>query len=329
VAVAILTVLSGLLMTIANQVGTAWRDGQAQNERRSTGRAVLEYMASELQQATVGITQPQCINFTSSPPSYSALTTQFICSVDQGNATTSNPAYVPANLLNPHAAFWQAPLPGSASAGGIGSIGYFVRWIDHDNNAGTASRPQLCRFSVAASDTTNFRVFRTPAENWLATTILDAVAPATAGSYRGWFADNVIALWVRPLDKWGNAIQREGTSATPQSILNGYGYDSRRGYYSPGPDGDYGTTGDNLKVAGPALPAAVEIAIVTLDSLAVQRLTPGDVTIIQNAARAEASNPVTMWGVSNSLPNFINNLPRGLLRSARYFSTTVQLTSGS
>ena len=324
VATAILSLLAGMLMTVANQVGTAWRDGQSQNERRSTGRALLDFMAAEVQQASVGITQPEVIDFKTSPPTYSSLSTHFVASLPAliGATGTSYPtttANGSSTYLNPHALFWQAPIARNPAGGALASVGYFVRWV------GTEAR--LCRLQVDAADTANFRVLRTPRENWLNNTILDNLAPASAPTYQGWFGDNVIGLWVRPLDAWGRPIQYEAETSTPQKINNGYGFDSRRGYVSNGPDGTYGNS-DDVKVAGPALPPAVEIAIVTIDSTSARRITTSDVTAIRNLAAAKASDPARMWDATDGIPGFITQLPVGLQRTARSYSTTVYLASG-
>lgn len=326
VATAILTLLSGLLMSIANQVGSAWREGQSANERRSTGRAILDFMATEIRQASSGISHPEVIDFKSgpgSPPTYSSLATHFVASLPAligvasttypnttGNGSGNNP------FLNPHAVFWQAPIARNTSRGSLATIGYFVRWD------GTQAR--LCRYQVDPADTANYTVFKTPQVNWVTSGNLNAIAPATAPTYQGWFADNVIGLWIRPLDAFGHPIQYE--AGVPMKINNGYGFDSRRGYISNGPDGVYNNA-DDVKVAGPALPPAVEIAIVTIDSTRASRITTGDVTTIQNLALAKAADPSKMWDATDGIPAFLTGLPKGMRQAARCFSTTVYLVN--
>jgi prepilin-type N-terminal cleavage/methylation domain-containing protein len=335
VATAILSLLAGLLMSIANQVGTAWRDGQSANERRSTGRAILDFMAAEMQQASTGISHPEVIDYktTTSPPDIPFRSLHLVASLpaligaasDDYPDTTSVTSNASAPYLNPHALFWQAPVARNTSGGALASIGYFVRWV------GTEAR--LCRLQVDAADTANFTVTKpklinqqVSPVNWLTGSILNSFAPATAPTYRGWFADNVIGLWVRPLDAFGRPIQFEAKSGIPVKINNGFGLDSRRGYISNGPDGVYGNA-DDIKVAGPALPPAIEIAIVTLDSTRASRITDGDVTTIRNLALAKASDPSKMWDAADGIPGFLTGLPVGLRQAARCFSTTVYLTN--
>ena len=333
VSVGILTVLSVMLMTIANQVGIAWRDGESQNLRRSNGRAILDFLASEMQQATTGITQPEILDFSASTPAFTSLSTHFAASLpavtgsaaadfnlDEAEADGTN-AY-----LNPHAVFWQSPIARDASRGMIASVGYYVRWI--------GTQPQLCRFYVDPTNTANFTVFNSTKNdatgeiryaNWVSSTVLDAVSPAAAPDYEGWFADNVIALFVRPLDAWGTPITRDAD----KNLTNfGYGFDSRRGYYSCGPDKTWDNgTDDDVAVSAPALPPAVEITIVTLDSRALARIGTADVTTIQITAKAKAQDPTKLWDADDGVQGFIAGLPTGLRQSARYFTTTVYLAN--
>ena len=310
VATAILSLMVVVLAGLASQAGKIWGNVNAQGQRRSTGRAMLQFIVRDLEMAAA---QPPF------PSSTNAANLQFIANV---STNANNATCIPAGLLNPHAAFWQAPVGNNKTKGDIAEIGYFVRW---DTNQPSVPRATLCRFLVEPGNT-NFVIYNSAsgtATNWLDPAILSAVAPATKEmSYKGWFAENVIALWIRCLDVNGNAIT---ANASGTAVNNGYGFDSRQGYRY--------TNSASLLITQrpPALPAAVDVALVTVDPRTASKITPEIQASIQ-ALCATANAPANFWGgksVPGSVAYFMDQLPTQIKPGTQVFTTRAYLKNAS
>jgi len=292
VALAILALMVVALASMASEASRMWSSAEAKNQRRSTGRALLQFMARDLEMAVV----PNLY------PSTNPANLQFVASL---------PTVMPAAVLNPHAAFWQAPIAANRSRGDLAQIGYFVRW-DTTSQPGTA-KAQLCRFFVDPAETTNYQIYSREADDtptdWLTASTLDQVAPATeAGEYRGWFADNVIALWILCIDSQDRPILKTAAGVT---LNGGYGFDSRQGYENPSA---------GREQLPSALPASVEISLVTVDSRTARR--------IQAPISAAPGSPANFHKDQNtpgSLAHFIANLPTEIRAGVQVFSTRVYL----
>jgi len=310
VATAILSLMVVVLAGLASQAGNIWGSVNAQGQRRSTGRAMLQFIVRDLELAAVHVPYPSSTN---------AANLQFIANI---STNAHNATCIPAEFLNPHAAFWQAPVANVKTKGDIAEIGYFVRW---DTSEPNAPKAMLCRFLVEPGNT-NFVIYNSAsgaAANWLDPAILSAVAPATRNlSYKGWFAENVIALWIRCLDVDGNAIT---ANASGTSLNNGYGFDSRQGYR-------YTNSASVLTTQrAPALPAAVDIALVTLDSNTARKITPAIQATIQ-ALCATANAPANFGrgkSVTGSVASFMDQLPAQIKPGAQVFTTRAYLKNAS
>jgi hypothetical protein len=127
------------------------------------------------------------------------------------------------------------------------------------------------------------------------------VAPADAvHNYEGLFAEDVYALWARPLDSYGNPIRSDAMAAP----FMGYGYDSRRGY-----------TDSKGGIHPPgSLPAMVEIALVAADgrtSLLLDRDYP-----------AAGVEPANFWQEIN---DYVGGFPDRARKGIHVYSTRVVL----
>jgi uncharacterized protein (TIGR02599 family) len=319
VSMGILTALGAMLVGVLSAVNTQWLLAQAQIEPRQSGRTILDLMASELRAAALpaDLTSTNNLQFIVNPP-----------------ATMLNQAY-----LNPAAIFWQAPIAHNCDLGNIAEVGYFVKW-DTITNPGNP-KAQLCRFSVdpaiagsgsnpVSTPNPNFLIYSqaSGAGGWLTPTLVDAVAPAnSANNYEGWLADNVVALWVRCLDAYGQPITENIVGAT---LTPAYAFDSRKGYTD-----SLGNLKNGLSLSGStqnicSLPASVDIAIVVLNSRSALRLTT-EVTAVTTAVTP--GNPNTFW---TDIANFMNTngqsplsnankLPQNVGAVARLYSTRVNL----
>lgn len=305
-AIAVLVMLSAFLFSMLNETSKIWQRAQSQIGPRQNGRAILDYMARDL----------RCLAQTSDRTSKTGL--QLLV----------NPSTISSSYLNPGAIFWQAPLATVTTSGKLAEIGYFIRW---DKTTPSNPKAILCRFLVNPSDTSNYLIYTNPTE-WLSNALLDTVAPGTqnvatpANSFKGWFADNVIGLWVRPLywnpqtKNWAPIIQH-GSAGTPYS---NYAYDSRLGYsYSYGGStflkSGYVDTATSTDCILNTIPGAIEIVIVMLDATAAKMLT--------SVPAYNVTSPPTIASFWSDINSFVNNLPSSLRSSARVYSSIVQLQS--
>lgn len=289
VSTAVFCLMVVVLVAMVSQAGNIWRRGESQNQRRSAGRVLLQNISRELQQAALPVDLP--FNSGTNAPA----NLQFIANV---SANPSNGTVIPTAYLNPHAIFWQAPIAQNSSQGDLASVGYFVKW----DTASTPVKAQLCRYYAQPASTGSYQIYQqsggSPA-NWLAN--IATVAPASSTNLQGWFADDVIAFWVRCLDKNGQPIKQ---TASGQVLNSGFGFDSRQGFKD---------SAGNIHL-GPALPAAVEIAMVTLDHATAGRLT--------SAIQVTPVSPDTFHA---DIAAFVSNLAPNIKTGVQVFSTTVFL----
>jgi prepilin-type N-terminal cleavage/methylation domain-containing protein len=193
VALAILSIIVVVLLSVITSLMSTWQLGQARNERRTVGRDALERMARDLRLASMPLSKSNATNL------------EFVV----------NPAGVSSTYELPQAVFWQAPV---ASDGGINGnlaiVGYFVQWIN--------GAPSLTRVLINPSMTTSYTIYSNP--TWMSDALIQLNAPATASSgYAGLMAENVLGLWVQALDPQGNPIQQSAGFA-------GENFDSRLPY---------------------------------------------------------------------------------------------------
>lgn len=258
VSTTILILLTLILSQALNHLGGIWQLSRARVEKSEGGRAVLEFMTRELAatQLPVNRTDQKSLQFLVNPQSS-----------------------VSSKYLNRDAVFWQAPVASDQSLGDLAEIGYFVQWDETTNPANP--RAVLCRLFVNPNDPNsisdpnpNYLIYS--GLSWITDTIIGVVAPADNSNkqnpYQGLFVENVLALWVTCLDPTGKAI-------------SGNTFDSRTGYsYTD-------LTGSSVTLSGCALPAAIDLSFVMLDSHSANRITPElEREIKQVAAQASDAN---------------------------------------
>ncbi|HEY5814554.1 MAG TPA: hypothetical protein VIT23_18105 [Terrimicrobiaceae bacterium] len=275
-ATAVFAALALILVSIAGSLSNFWQMGISHNERRSSALAVFNRIARDMRVAAVS-------------PNSAASNLQFII----------NPPNIGNSYLYPQAAFWQAPVANDRTRGDMALVGYFVQWITN----GTTSIPKLCRLLL---DSTNYQYLST--SNWVSDALLASNAPATKiGDYRGQLAENVLGLWMQPLDRWRQPIVRDAKS---NAYANGQ-FDSSRGFLQT-------NAGGTNYTYLPALPASVEVAIVTIDARTTKRLS----------GRAnERPLPRSSTNIANDVNFFYTNLPPDVKKGARIYSTIIELHS--
>ncbi len=193
VAMAILSIIVVVLLSMTTSMMTTWQFGQAKNERRAVGQAVLDRISRDMRLASLPLNRS------------SSSSLQFVI----------NPGSLSAVYKLPQAVFWQAPLvTDGGTKGNLAVVGYFVQWVN--------GVPSLCRCLINPSDT-NYKIYSNPT-SWVTDTIIQNSAPATPVSgYAGLLAENVLGLWVQVLDPQGNPIR--------QSVgVAGENFDSRLVY---------------------------------------------------------------------------------------------------
>jgi type II secretory pathway pseudopilin PulG len=194
VATAVFIGLALILVSIAASLSSSWQLGIAHNERRSSALAAFSRMARDLR-------------FASLPPDPSAANFQLVI----------NPANVGGSYLLPQAAFWQAPVASDRSRGNMALVGYFVQWVKEADG----SVPKLCRLLVDS----NYQMQKP--SDFVSDALIASNAPATkASGYAGQLAENVLGLWIRPLDQRKDPILND---AKAEAFPSGQ-FDSARGY---------------------------------------------------------------------------------------------------
>jgi hypothetical protein len=125
-------------------------------------------------------------------------------------------------------------------------------------------------------------------------------------------SDNVLGLWVQALDGLGNPIQQTG------STIQGEAFDSRLGYAYT--NYLYTNAGNPVLATNAAcsLPAAVQIAIVIIDSATAHHLTGTE-------KPSPAALTGNFWG---DIQTFYAGLPPIIQKGAEIQTTTVEIANG-
>ncbi|PTX99518.1 hypothetical protein DB346_16915 [Verrucomicrobia bacterium LW23] len=254
VGVTVLAVMVVLLSQLVIYSENVWHMTEAKKEQLQTARALSDFMGRELQSALLPINRPSQTDL------------QFVV----------NPTAVTSTYRNRDAFFWQTPLASDPSLGDVAEVGYFVRW---DTSVPSNPRALLCRFYLNPTSP-DYKIHTEPAA-WISDALLNTAAPAvqTGGdnSYLGLFAENVIGLWVECLDSSGKVIAKNDAGQP----FAGASFDSRQGY----------TDSNGVVKTRGALPVAVDLSLVLMDSRTARRLGPQE----QAAILALAGDP----GVTN------------------------------
>lgn len=294
VAVAVFAILLTILAGSYSGIERAISQTNARREANATGRAVLDWITRDLER----IRPP-------APGSIWSVTQN--TNTNRPTATLGSQFLIASNQIttnkNPHAAFWQVANDEGAGRT-MAIVGYFVRWITETNNSIPTTRPVLCRLYLNQTNAAYPAGLHTANGTWLDNSLLTNALGDAAGSYRGWFADNVHSIWFRALDANGSPI---ATNASSSDFPNG-SFDSRQGYLS----------GTN-RITGPALPASVEVAVIVMNA---QRLQGNSATY--SVPTGLGSNPANFWSDIQSAMND-TSIPPQIRESLRLYSTRIAL----
>jgi uncharacterized protein (TIGR02599 family) len=239
VAIAVLSILVLVLMSMLGSLTNTWAQGQARNERRDIAQAVFDRMSRDLAQVSLPASQgnTNALNF------------------------VINPSWI---TKTPYAQsiFFQAPVATDGGTNGnMAVVGYFVQWVN-----GTPGTPTLTRLLINPSSS-DYAVYSGTPNTWVTDALLTNDAPATAPTYTGLLAERVLGLWVQALDSGGNPITQSGVSTN-----QGETFDSRYPYaytnYNLNSGAGYVSTN-----AASSLPASLQVAIAVVDARTAARIT--------------------------------------------------------
>jgi prepilin-type N-terminal cleavage/methylation domain-containing protein len=234
VAIAILGIILIVLLGMTTSIMNTWQFGQARNERRTAGQAILDRISRDLRQAALPASRSNTNSL------------QLVI----------NPTGVSTAYEYPQAIFWQAPVPTDEGiSGNLAVVGYFVQWV--------SGVPMLSRILINPSSTGSYLVYSTPAA-WISDSILATNAAGTAASgYSGLMAENVLGLWVQALDPQGRPIKQRPTDHAGENFDSRLSYTYTNSVYPS-------VLSTNI---APVLPASIQVAILVVDSRTAKRLT--------------------------------------------------------
>ncbi|MEY2480537.1 MAG: hypothetical protein QOI04_1464 [Verrucomicrobiota bacterium] len=289
IAIAIFSLVIVLISSLLSGINKTWVSGEQRVESYQNGRAILNLMARDLKSAVVSST----LQFIENPP---------LGSVEQ----------LPWNQRrNSSAIFWQSALQ-SGAAGNICEVGYYI-----DKNY------RLQRFFVPP-DNANYNIFAT-APSALGAAWVTNFDPVTQPALFSVVSDGVLGMWVRCMDRNGEAI--------PWYQSSGILYNSAASFQpappgaSPSPGFKYTNAANTARAH--LLPYSVEITIVMLDKKALARpglVIPGLPQDPSDPSSPSANSP-------NDIPAAIHYFEQKLISnkidSARTFLARVQLANSS
>lgn len=265
VSMSVLLILVILLSQALAHTSGLWLQGEANKERMQNERAICDFIATELRAALLPIdrTNTSSLQFVVNPP-----------------------AVASGSYSNRDSIFWQAPLASDQTLGDVAEIGYFVKWTAVNK---TNPQARLCRMFInpgsGSTPSPLFKIYSDPS-NWVSSAIIDAAVPADkANNYQGLFAEDILGLWVRCLDNYGNQIVQDYAGTSLQLANGNYGFDSRRGYTdSKGAKSPGYTDATGNKKPLCALPPAVEVSLVLMDAKTALRIGSSEQSAIMAAA---------------------------------------------
>ena len=253
---AILILLVAILSGIFSSVSKTSQLGYANNERMQNVLAITDFIRTDLRSALLPVNSADTNNL------------QFV--------VLGNSSMISTNYQNPHAVFWQSPTATDQTLGDVAEVGYFVKWnTDKPSNP----RPYLCRFSAENStnstNAANFLIYSSPSA-WLSDSVIAKVAPANStNAYQGLIAENVVALFVQCLDKYGQPITRNAAGNPFANAL----FDSRQGF----------TYSTNTNAAC-ALPPIVRLGFVLIDSRSANRIGAAEQTALMGLSATNVAD---------------------------------------
>lgn len=294
VALTILALLVIVLSSLLGAVNRAWVSSEQHVDTFQDGRAIVNLIGRELSQAVISPT----LQFVTNPP------------VTDGGTDLTR--------ANSDSIFWLAPLRYSVAGSPsqtveLCEVGYYL-----DSNL------NLKRFFVPPSDNTNYQIYASTPSDTTATWISPFVSNTGVSTT---VASNILAFWIRCFD--GNGELIPWLSSPPPSGGSPLHYNSAA-HFQPATVGQLGSfkyTATSTARAH-ALPASVEITLVTMDERARKRdpIIPGMPHDAGDTNSPFVNGPAD---VPDAVDYFARKLVTNRINSARTFSARVVLTNAS
>lgn len=276
-AIGILSILVIMLASMLGALTSAWQDGEAHNERRTVAQAALDKISRELSIAAFPVQR-----------------------TTNGLQMVINPPTVSSAYEYPHAAFWQAPVATDGGTNGnLAVVGYFIQW--------TNLTPCLSRVLINPSSS-DYAVYTSP-NQWISDALIQAHA-SLGNNYAGLMAENVLGIWVQPLDPNGNPIQQTLPNGPPETFDSRYPY-AYTNHFLAGWNWETNTSTVSA-------PASVQVAVAVMDSRTAKLLTA-----IPTSYRS--TYPPTAGSLWSDIQYFYAGLPKVIQKGTEIQMTTVNL----
>lgn len=309
VALAILTVLVILLAAIYQHVDRIAAQAAARQQRDQTARVAFQAITRELQQINLPPPSLRTVAVAGNRGDIATNARSLPLALQADSASLAA-----SNAISGNSVYWPASLASTNETQSVAFLGYFVRWIKDQDRV----RPVLCR--LQATDT-NFSALQNT-NALLSAATLNQFAPADETSgFRGWFVENVLAIWVRALDSRGNPITQapiviNGVVSVTSTNLYG-NFDSSQGFQT--------VTGTQTNRAfAPALPASLEVALVIAEDRALKNNT-----VIHSVPANLTTNSQAFWTNINTYLTQVQAADARLGKSLRVYSTRIGLPATS
>lgn len=278
VAAAVFALILVFVVTVVSQMGGLSQWGIAKMRSQFGGRVALDHLAEELRRAA----RPAPGQATNRP--------RLIIATSESLGTS---------ICKPQALVWFVTEQTAQNAFNLAAVSYFVRW----NQFHGTFDPILCRITdeVDAPQSGTVPLKYLDRDAWLTTTFYDDLGPGTeAENFRGLFAERVLALWVRALDRFEQPIVRNASGAA-----TGYAFDSEAGYRDSA----------GKVFPAPAYPPILEMALVVIDGPGLRRLA-------SEPSEPAAASPDQF---QQEIENFTASLPEEVRKAVRVYQRRIPL----
>ena len=312
-ATAFVAILIVVLAMATGAMTESWKQAESRLQGHQEGRAALDFLARELAPAVVD-TRMQFV----------VMPAAMLADAGAANVTPDTPALL-----------WMAPLGGR---GDLRCVGYYLTrdddrrryelkrlFIAPDHPGGYFPRminPANPRDPTLRTDPVSARWFL---QNWDATAF-DDDDPGNELAVTASAADRVIGFWVACIDRLGAPIPWLSHDANhPSTSLQfnsaAYFHLATESPFQNGTGIAYLTDSDQQAMKANLLPAAIEVALVTVDQqvLELGLEIPAPVTVLDALNRPD---------LEASLAAFETQLLANNIRTARVFRTRIELING-
>jgi prepilin-type N-terminal cleavage/methylation domain-containing protein len=324
IAITILSLLVVLLASLLSGVSRAWVSSEQQVATFQDGRAITDLISRDLSQSVIS---PQL---------------QFIQNPGNLNSLLSSPI---TQVTNTEGLFWQT-VSTSDSLGNINEVGYY---LTHRTDSTGIEHFELRRLFVSPADprqpasaplpNPSYHIYDVPSPVYYNTSTTTIMPPwinlngktldPSRTDFEFWssvVSDGVVGFWIRCLDGNGEPIPWLSSADVNTAPIR---FNSTAHFQPaiPGQTASFKYTNASSTVQAHLLPATVELTIVTLDSITIQRKPT--IPVVPAGIPAGYSDVSPTGFGPEDIPNVINwyngQLITNKVKNARTFTTRVNL----